>query len=500
MDETRTELTVPNEQTMLRLVRAHVRELAGIAELTEADGAALTAAVEVACVDVLEHGFDPGERASLRVVAELTPARVTVAIHERGLPFEPDAETAELSEDPTLALMHGPRWKQIQRGVDEAHWVNRGVEGMELRLSKLRRGADVTAHYPASELTAVADDVPLAPEQNYTIRRLRPEEAVQVARVIYRTYGYTYPNEDVYYPERLVHLNETGALISIVAVDEAGSVVGHYALERPRLDDRVAESGQAVVEPAHRARRLMERMREVLEATAGACGLAGMYGEPVTAHTYSQHTQERFGGRVCGVTLAAMPRSFAFKHLRDDQAGERLSLMLYFKPLGALSSPVVHLPPHHRRMVEQIYAHLGTEPTFASAGRPPRRGSTSVRFLPNDGYGMIRVERVGADTAAEVRRARRDLVETSGCEALLLEVPLAQPGAAALCTAAEADGFFFSGIGPCFAADGDVLRLQYLTVDLDTAPLQILHPLGREILAYADAERQRVAAARKSSG
>jgi hypothetical protein len=183
------------------------------------------------------------------------------------------------------------------------------------------------------------------------------------------------------------------------------------------------------------------------------------------------------------------------QRLGDEQAAERHSLLLYFLALVPLPRPVVHVPPHHRPVVERIYAHLDVQPTSAPAARPPRRGRLSVCYRPAFGYGTIRVDQIGADSAAEVRRARRDLVETSGCEALLLEMPLAQPGASALHSAEEADGFFFSSIGACFATDGDMLRLQYLATDVDTTRLRIMHPLGRELLAYADAERRRVATA-----
>ena len=100
---------------------------------------------------------------------------------------------------------------------------------------------------------------------------------------------------------------------------------------------------------------------------------------------------------------------------------------------------------------------------------------------------------MGADTAAEVRRARQDLCETAAAEVVYLELPLAQPGTPALCVAAEADGFFFSSLAPRFAPDGDALRLQFLNCPLDTDRLQIASPLGQELLAYVAAERARVA-------
>src|SRR5206468_2461571 len=144
-------------------------------------------------------------------------------------------------------------------------------------------------------------------------------------------------------------------------------------------------------------------------------GLVGICGQPVTNHTYSQRVQEDYGGRVCGVTLGYEPTSFAFKHLDQAAASQRLSVLLYFKRLARPAPAVVHLPAHHRRMVERIYAHLETPLAFETAARPNRHGTTSVTYSKTQQYGTIHVERIGADTAADVRRARRDLVETAGC-------------------------------------------------------------------------------------
>jgi hypothetical protein len=111
------------------------------------------------------------------------------------------------------------------------------------------------------------------------------------------------------------------------------------------------------------------------------------------------------------------------------------------------------------------------------------------------GVGEIRVERVGAGTPAEVRRAHEDLRALAHMEVIYLYLPLGQAGTPAVCTAAEADGFFFSALGPQFAEDGDVLMLQWLARPLDLTLLQVASPFGRELVAYAGAERERVSGA-----
>jgi hypothetical protein len=120
-----------------------------------------------------------------------------------------------------------------------------------------------------------------------------------------------------------------------------------------------------------------------------------------------------------------------------------------------------------------------------------------VEYEPEVQTGTIRVQRSGADTAAAIRAARDRLCEGYGARALTLELPLAQAATAEVCRAAEEDGFFFSGVGPAFAADGDALLLQFLVEELDLSLLQIDSPFARDLLAYVGVAWERARKARR---
>lgn len=369
--EFRSELVLPNEAGALGLARAYVRELATQGDLPGEAVEALATAIEGVCREVIERGFEPGERATFRLVGTLTAAVLGLAIHERGLPFDPSAPGA--GGDARRGLAAGATWDLLRQTVDHAHWLNHGKAGMELRLLKHRPQGDIAEHLPAAALTPYRADEPLAHQQDYTIRRMRPDEAIQVAQCVYRAYGYSYGNADFYYPERIAHENVTGRLVSVVAVDAAGAVVWHLALERPEPRP-VAESGAAVVAPAHRGRHLLERMRGFLEEEAARLGLLGVFGEPVTSHTYSQRMEEDFGAHACGVLLGGMPRSTRFNHIRAEPLGQRESNLLYFKYLAAPPPSTVYAPAQHRALLERIYGNLGTPVEYgAPAGGQPVR-------------------------------------------------------------------------------------------------------------------------------
>ena len=94
----------------------------------------------------------------------------------------------------------------------------------------------------------------------YNIQRFRPEHAPSVSRCFFDVYGNSYPTAFVYEPKRLIELNESGELISIVAVShETDEVVGHVSAQRCYPGDS-AESGLAVVKRSHEGRFLLAKM------------------------------------------------------------------------------------------------------------------------------------------------------------------------------------------------------------------------------------------------
>lgn len=501
-----TELTLPNQAAILPIARAYLEQLTAVAGFSADEARPLVDAAQEACANVIDHAYEPGEQGTLTVVGEVTAAELLISVQDEGLPFDPDAVHPDDGSRP--ARVSAPDGLQmIRSAVDRAYWIHKGRQGKELRLVKYRAGQAVTDRLGEGELAPIAEDVPVEPPQEYQITRMQPQHALGVSRCIYRVYGNTYLHECCYYPDRMVQMNETGELVSCVALAEDGEVVGHYALERPGLR-HVAERGIAVVSPAHRGRDLMGRMRIFIEEEARRLGLVGVYSVAVTTHVYSQRVNEEFGSDVCGVCLGDLPANLRFKKLAEDRMPQRVSAVLYYTYVRPPAVSVVHAPPHHRSVIERIYAGLKEPPTespvepadmvahrveFREAGAiPDTPGQVEVVFNQSLDTATIRVKQIGDHSLAEIRRASRDLCQVTGADVVYLELPLAQSGAPALCVLAEGLGFFFAGIGPSFADDGDVLILQYLNVELDTSLAKIANPFARELLQYINSERARV--------
>jgi hypothetical protein len=145
----------------------------------------------------------------------------------------------------------------------------------------------------------------------------------------------------------------------------------------------------------------------------------------------------------------------------------------------------------HSQIMSRIYQQRDIAVELFEPAPSAGSGEIVVEEEPEVQTGTIHIRRVGADSASEIEQARRQLC-LDGVRAIMLELPLAQPGTAGLCEAAERMGFFFSGLGPAFAEDGDVLLLQYVCEEIDVGLLQIESPIAKEVLAYVASERERI--------
>lgn len=501
-----TELTLSANLRTLPIVQAYVRELAGIAGFSPEESAALVLAMEEACTNSIEHAFDSGEIGSLTLLGELSSQALSLAILDSGLPFDHSVAPVYKSPkdvDTSPVSLRGLGLELIRRAVDEVRWISHGDQGKELRLTKYLPCRDSALAFGDEQPPKRSCEEPTKTSHPYIIRRMLPQDAVRVCQCFYRTFGYSY-DEELYIPERLIHLNQTGEFISVVAVDEeSGEVAGHVALVRPNLIP-VGERTHLVVSPAHRSQQLGKRMGDFLERELQQVGLTGSFGQAVTNHTLSQQASEARGFQVCAILLGKDP-AYHFKKSRFTQPGlglpteagkdrpfQRETLVFYFKAMQFPSEMIVHAPPRHQEILTRIYERLQAPIEYRKAEPATGPGLVSVSYLRGEQLGEIQVKQIGWDTAAEIRRARRDLCDIGGAEVVFLDLPLAQAGTPGLCEAAEEDGFFFSGVRPQFAPDGDFLRLQYLNVELDPGKIQILSSPARELLQYILEERHRV--------
>jgi anti-sigma regulatory factor (Ser/Thr protein kinase)/RimJ/RimL family protein N-acetyltransferase len=495
-------LTVPNDTFYLPIVGAYVTTEATQLGFQKVDIGDIRLAVDEACTHIIETAFEPGEEQMFTISCQRYPSGLRITIADQGLPFDSHAIPDYDAHGGLDRELSGLPFYLIQQAMDKVRFVNKGRHGKELRLTKYLQVPSIEAYFPPEELRPYDTAVEPAPSAKYTYRLMEPADAIHIARCVYKTYGYTYPGEQVYYPERVVSMNQSGEMISAVAVIETGEVIGHCAL-LGQPGERMMEVGQAVVDPAHRRRGVMKGLMDLLMEHAYQQELTGLFIVAVTVHPFSQRAALRYGFRESGLLLAYGPRAVHFKKIADQQLPQRETVVYGYQPLHQEPRSCVYSPPQHRSIIARIYSNLGLEQEFASP-EPPRHAdsspsahevspfslSTEVRSAL--GIAVIEITDCGPGVEGEVKRKLRDLCY-EGIDVVYLHLPLGDWHTPLICSSFEELGFFFAGVqprpsepaGPEGISNRDLLCLQYLNgprIDYDL--LQTYSDFGRDLVQY----------------
>jgi len=465
-------LTLAAEDRYVGPAVAFIREAAGPLGLAEPDVSGLARAVEEVALNVIRQAFEPGQGASFDIVVLRRPGRLVVAVEDRGLPF--DFQALEAAEDPNAPL--------LATLADTVHFTNLGTGGNRVEIVKRLAFTAIDA-YPASPLPpAVAASV-----DPVTLRLMTPEDAVAVARCTYAVYGYTVPDDYLYFPDHLREMLESGLLEVSVGVTPSGEVVSCLTREVAHPGAAVGYLGEGMVVPHFRHHGLLEHMLDFAMCRAAEQGMLGLYGEAVTVHIFSQKSNLARRGVETGVQLAD-EAPVTFRAMEAGTPPKRTATVLMYMKTAQGPRRTVHLPGRHRAMIERIYARIDLPRDIVEApARPPELPAAAqvrVDVFPAWSEASIRVAAYGRDLPDLVRYRLREL-QLRRIDWICLDLPLSHPAALDLCAPLEALGFFFAGIIPELADDGDVLRLQYLNeVEADLESVRLASDFGRELLAY----------------
>jgi hypothetical protein len=431
-------------------------------------------AVELVCMNVIEHAFGPEEKGSFDVEVQRRPGLVVVAVEDQGLPF--DYKRLQDGEDRTvLEILH--------RSFDETRFVNLGRRGNRVELLKHLPLTDVRDHLSEDEhrrtveATAAQEDVLLE------IRMMHPEESFELSRCVYRSYGYSYDWDYIYYPDRIRELQEKGLMICCVAVTPEGEFVGHLAITVERPGSLVGESGQAVVDPRFRGHHLFPRMKTFMARWAADAGMYGLYSEATAVHPYSQRGNLHLGARETGFLLGYIPASVSYKQIGEEREGRRGSVALFYMRVRDEPEREIYPPVPYLEAVRRVVEHNGLRRTIGEVPDPTLRHSLmSVEVRQDHNLAFLRVEEPGADLEELVHRHLRDL-SVHRVDCVYVDLPLSHPATQRSAAGLEKLGVFFGGIIPeAHSGGGDVLRLQYLNnVEIEAGDVSTASDFGEEL-------------------
>jgi serine/threonine-protein kinase RsbW len=468
-------VTVTTGAELLPAVVDFVRQVSHRLGLGDKATEQLDLAVETVCRNVIEHAFDPDEEGQYDVEILRRPGQVVITVEDHGLPFD-YARLQDGGDTVLPEMLH-------HSFADEVCFINLGRGGNRVELIKHLPHDDVRDHLPEAEHHRTVR-APAAPEDTQLeIRMMRPEESFELSRCVYRSYGYSYDWDYVYYPDRIRELQESGLMRSCVAVTLEGEFVGHLAVRVENPDSPVGEAGQAVVDPRFRGHHLFPRMKSFLAEQARNAGMYGLYSEATAVHPYSQKGNLHLGAKETGFLLGYIPASVSYKEIGEDREGRRGSVALFYMRTNPEPERTVYSPAAYREVVRRVVENNGLRRTDGDGSNAeiPTSSRMSVDVRQDHNLAFLRVEEPGADLQELVRVRLRELC-LHRVDCIYVDLPLSHPAVQNAGASLNELGFFFGGIIPELH-DGDVLRLQYLNeVDIRPEDVQTASDFGQDLV------------------
>jgi hypothetical protein len=479
-------LTIPCDSRYADVAARYAAAVARLIGFDERVQDQISRGLQAALTALMQYSFEPQEHAALDVSCERIPAGLKIAVRDKGLPF------ARMGPASTEAAVTENAFLSLRDHFDEIFFNNLGPEGKEVVLvkhlgdSSLAEYEAVCRYEPPDALQA-ARPLPKA-ETRCTVRTMTPADALEISKTVYRTYGYSYSHDYIYYPEKIVALNASGEVHSALAVTEQNEIVGHCALSLWSDNPQIAELGQGVVVPKYRSQGCFAKLTEYLIGVARSRRLKGVFSEAVTIHPFSQKTALQQGLRECAFFLCLLAPTVDFKGLGHEPPA-RGSMLVQFKYLDTPPAKPVYAPPRHADMLRAIYANLDS----AAASQiltPPEDAITEgesvykINLIRSLNFARIRIERYGPNLIADIRLKLKELC-LQRWDVVHLILNLSDPQTASFCSRFEELGFFFAGVLPLGLSSGDALILQYLnTVCGRYGAVQTASAFTSDLVAY----------------
>ena len=390
-------LTLLAEARYLPAALAVVREAGAAVGLAAADVIGLDRAVDQVASNVIEHGFERGERATFDLVVLRRPGQLVVAIEDAGLPF--DFSDLEVGQGSTLAA------PSLAAFADAIRFSSLGARGNRVEIVKRLPFTPIDVLGP-DPTPAASPGPPVPATTPVTVRLMTPDDAIAVARCTYACYGYTVPDDYLYCPDHLREMLLGGLLEVCVGATADGEIVSCLTRELTRPGAPVGYVGEGMVAPPFRGHRLLEQMLTFLMRGAAAQQMLGLYAEAVTVHVFSQKSNLALGAFETGIQLADEAPTVVFKQIDAGAPAKRTATVLHYFKTGDAPPRTVHLPPHHRAMVERIYARGGLPRSVADAGGSAEQGDGAqvrVEVFPVWSEAALRVTAYGRDLPGSSR-------------------------------------------------------------------------------------------------
>jgi len=369
-----SKIVIQNNLDSIEPLIAYIQSVARQLKLNEKERYRICYAIEESLQKSILFDFESGSVEEIEIEVSRIASGLKVIIFDHGIPKNPfkdlPASVEDLASDisfESIQLRDSDQLSAvsdfvIHKLLDRYTYINRGKEGRSIEMliyasEGLFKEKDELNHH---------DDTKLAFGHFSSLRFATKSDLTGISRLFYKSYGYTYVNDLVYYPERLMKAIESGTLVSCVALSETNRVIGHIALMQPHFNSKITEWGMAMSDPLFRGERIMSQLIKKIMLHAESSEYRGIFAHSVTNHEFTQKICAANHFSTVALLVGYASSELSFKNIHN-KLSQRESTIIDFKLLKPLQNIELFLPSHHKEMILKLYKGLNLEIKEAKA-------------------------------------------------------------------------------------------------------------------------------------
>jgi anti-sigma regulatory factor (Ser/Thr protein kinase)/N-acetylglutamate synthase-like GNAT family acetyltransferase len=456
--------------------------------LAEDDALRFTIAVSELITDIILFAYPQNSRAFFDIKFRHSLSSIELIVSEAGEPFDPDRHRYNARNALQYDNFEGAGFRLIRRFCDDFLFINKGKEGKEFHLIKELNTQQIDkllAQFPSlaqAELELEDEQEADGVIAQFDIKKITPEDAEDISKLIYRTYEYSYPKEDMYFPKKVEETVLGKEKLGAIARSSDGEAVGYFALLK-KQDATIAEIGEAVVSPEYRRKGVMSRMMKRLIKIAGDQKLDALFGKAITIHPVSQKVNHKYGFKstalMLGVTNPLSVKGF------DGDYPQPISELIDFLPISKPKHRTVYIPEQYETIIMETYEIMEMEVTIGKRPASVKMAKKSNIDLSVDSFdnnATIVVKQYGSDFKTILTDMLESLmVQEKNLNSIYLDLPLENSAPPSQFNELDSLGFIYCGLLPLFYDEADFIRMQKNIQPLNLDLITVHFEFGKKI-------------------
>jgi serine/threonine-protein kinase RsbW len=483
-----TTLTIPNNLTYISIANAYADSVMQKCGFPSKDIKKSLMALEETLTNICKHAFESDDKEKIDISMEIENTYLSISIKDKGKPYDfmsgneydPTMldEESDINVDELSAFL-------IKNNVDIVSTANLGKLGNELRLMISIPAHKITEMADMARLKEIEAEAPPSTENIVEYRQIKPEEAIEVSRCIYTSYGRSYVNDALYYPEKVKEMNRNGSITSIVGLSESGEIAGHIALIRPSANSTIVEWGIAVTKHKFRGKGLMNNLHHYAEKIAIETNYKGYFAHCVTEHPFTQKICNKFGFKDIAIAFGYSPLNVTYRKMAENLT-QRQTIVFAYKYLILSENTKLFLPNHHSEIITDLYNSLGLQIEPQELNDTQENSSESiykVDFFNNRNTAFITVKEYGEDIVEKVAFELKNACYEKN-DIIFMNLDLRNHLTAKYCEEFEKLGFVFAGLLPGEPFEHTLILQYFNNIRFDYDKIDIYSEQAKRIFEY----------------